>query len=122
MRLAALLLVAGAVRHQVWENVAAESAAYVWNICGALAMLVLIEVIVQQHRDAALSLVGKWWQYEEALVAGCSGWHLLDPWEVGPGQELCSSRLGFQLGSITLLALGWIAATLLDDMRRRGRP
>ena len=121
MRAAVLLLVAGVLRHQVWEHVAPDQQARVWNMLGAVAIIVLLWMVVRAEKSALASIVAFWWAYEETLVAGCSGWHLLDPWIVGPGQELCSSRVGFKLGSITLLALGWISATLLDRMRQNER-
>lgn len=65
-----------------------------------------------------IRLVLAWWAYEEVLVLGCSGWRMLTPWVVGPGEEQCSAYLGFKLGSISLVAVGWIASTLLDNLNK----
>lgn len=118
MRTAALLLLAGVMRHQVWEHVVPDQQARMWNMLGAGAMLVLLLLVATAERDALVRLVAAWWAYEELLVAGCAAWHLLDPWVIGPGQEACSARLGFKLGAFSLVAIGWIAATLLDQLRR----
>lgn len=119
MRTAALLLLAGAMRHQVWEHVVIDQQARVWNMLGAGAMLVLLMLVVTAERNALVHLVAAWWAYEEVLVAGCAAWHLMDPWIIGPGEEACSARVGFRLGAFSLVAVGWIAATLLDSMRER---
>jgi hypothetical protein len=48
-----------------------------------------------------------WIMGEEALVAGCSIWWIADPWIV-EGAEQCSSRIGFKLGSLGLVALALV--------------
>lgn len=118
---AALLLLVGVARHQVWEHAPTQHQAQVWNALGAVAMIVLLEIIVQAERSALVSLVSRWWEYEEALVAGCSTWFIFEAWTIDPGQEQCSARVGAKLGAISLLAVGWIAATILDDLKKNRR-
>lgn len=125
MRLPAYLLVLMVTRHNIWGLVAADEQARVWNMLGATSMIGLLAVVWARcfsAAPAAVTAVCAWWAYEEMLVAGCSAWHLADPWVLGPGQELCSSRLGFRLGMFSLVAIGFLAAALLDELKRHRAP
>jgi hypothetical protein len=51
-----------------------------------------------------------------AQVFGCNLWFILDPWVIKPGDELCSSRLGFPVGLVGL----WVATMVLQYVYMRG--
>ncbi len=113
--LAAGLLLLGVVRHVLWEHVQAQ--ALVWNLCGALAMGVLLFLVWRQNQSIAVGLVVLWWQYEEALVALCSTWRIFDWWYVGHGEEQCSARLGFKVGAFSLVLIGALIAKVTGRER-----
>ncbi len=113
--LAAGLLLLGVIRHVLWEHV--EAQAPVWNLCGAIAMSVLLVPVWRSHRGVATGLVALWWLYEEALVAVCSTWRIFDWWYVGQGEEQCSARLGFKIGAFSLVLIGALIAKVVSRER-----
>lgn len=75
-------------------------------------MSFLLLMVMRAHWSALVATVGGWWLYEEALVALCSAWRMFDWWQVLPGQEQCSARVGFRLGALSLVILGALAAII----------
>lgn len=125
MKLTVYLLVLLVTRHVVWGLMHPGDQGRVWNMLGAVVFIGLLLVIWASWVNAApwpMTIVCGWWAYEEMLVAGCSAWHLLDPWIVGPGEEMCSARLGFRLGMHSLVSIFFIATFLLDRLRRQRAP
>ena len=117
-----LLLLAGAIRHLTWGYV--SQPALWWNAMGGLMVLALLAIIWQSERKTsahlrALALVMLWISYEEVLVVGCSFWRMFDWWPALPQEELCSSRLGFQLGSASLVLLGALIVKVSHDRSSR---
>ncbi|NBW08274.1 MAG: hypothetical protein EBR82_09625 [Caulobacteraceae bacterium] len=102
--LAAGLLLLGVIRHVLWEHV--EAQALVWNLCGALVIGALLVQVWRQNRSVVVGLVVLWFLYEEAMVAICSTWRILDWWYVGQGEEQCSARIGFKIGAFSLVLIG----------------
>lgn len=71
-------------------------------------------MVMRAYWGPLVAAVGAWWLYEEALVALCSLWRMFDWWQVLPGQEQCSARVGFKLGAISLVILGALTATVYN--------
>ena len=105
------MLALGAALHYGWWLVPAQHQADVWNIAGAAARLVLLTWVLWHRRGLVLA-VGLWWALEEALVIGCSAWHIVAPWPRQAGQPQCNALLGYDLGTVGLLAVVVLAATL----------
>ena len=95
-----------------------------WNAMGALMILLLLGIIWTSERKnsaslKSLALVMLWIAYEEVQVAGCSFWRMADWWPVLDSEELCSSRLGFQLGSASLVLIGALIVKVANDRSSR---
>ena len=115
MRLAALALLAGVVRHLLWEHT--QQQALAWNLFGAVAVLSLLGIIWQQNRGAILGSVLAWFAYEESLVGICSAWRMVDWWPVLHGQEQCSARIEVNIGAASLVAIGALASVIAMETR-----
>lgn len=102
--LAILLLLAGVIRHLSWEYF--NEPALIWNATGALVISLLLGLIWNQNKGKVIGLVILWFLYEEMLVAVCSTWRIFDWWSAMDSEEMCSSRIGFKLGSFSLVLLG----------------
>ena len=94
------VLVLLALRHFAYYLApSGEGRWYVWKVCSAVVVLILL------WSPPARRCIGAWWfAAEEALVVGCNGLYLLEPW---PGEgDVCSDLAGFEL------AIGSAAITL----------
>lgn len=108
---AALLLVLVATAAQLgYHYVPPAAAADVWNIGLACLVLVLLLLVANAYRAAAMwrvcGLVSTW----AVLQAGCSLAWLVRPWKVEPGQAQCSAVLDFPLTIISAWLAGLAAA------------
>lgn len=112
-----LLLGAFYVRHQLWELTPDPVQAKVWNMGGSLAFLILLAREGLREKSLLVWALIELWAYEEQLVLVCTGWRLLEPWVVGPGQGQCSAKLGFRLSIISTVVVGIIAINILDRLR-----
>lgn len=112
----AALLAMFAGRHYGYPALPEPMQGDAFAIAGSVAIIALI-VMLRPWLPLAAWIVG-----EELLVAGCSAWWLVDPWIVTGGEQ-CSSRIGFKLGSIGLVALAlvvWRLSTITGH--KNGRP
>jgi hypothetical protein len=110
------LLLLGAALHYGWA-LFPEHSALVWNIAGSATRLILLAMLLRQQRGAILG-VGLWWACEELLVIGCNAAYIVSPWVVPKGQAMCSSLLGYDLGTVGLLIVA-IGLWRLAVLRRR---
>lgn len=115
--LAVVLLLVGFARHYGWAHFPAELRGVASKGLGGAAILVLLSVIFTVCKARLLAPVIAWWAWEESQVVLCSAAYMLDPWVVPAGQALCSSKLGFDLGALGLVAVAAIAYKLTDPVR-----
>jgi predicted membrane metal-binding protein len=113
--LALAFLAVAATRHYLWPHFPAEMQGMVSKGCGAAAILFLLGVCAWRS-SRLLLLVIAYWAWEELQVVLCSGLYLVEPWEVQPGQGICSAKIGLDLGALGIL----IVAGLLYYITRVG--
>lgn len=111
----ALLILGGALFYG-WAAFP-EHAAFVWNISGSIARLVLLWSLIW-GRGRWFLAVGLWWTAEEAMLIGCNALYILNPWPVKKGEAICSALLQYDLGTIGLLVVA-LLAWQLARMRAR---
>lgn len=97
-----LLLLAGLLWNNAWKWAPPQHGGRVFVAsCGAFVALLLMGLAIVTHSQAVrivcVLLIGFALQ-----VFGCNVWFIFAPWEVRPGDELCSSRIGFPLGMVGL--------------------
>lgn len=119
MKLAAMILLGWWAAHYAYQWAHVEHQGTVFNIMRSAVSLMLLTMIAYQSRVVALPAAGM--AGEEIQVIGCGTWWLVSPWEIKPGDELCSSGLGIPLGSIGIMALGMVAAHLYDEGKKNDR-
>jgi hypothetical protein len=73
--------------------------------------------VVWKLKNALAAFVAAWWVCEELMVAGCSVWFIVSPWEIEPGQAQCSALLQFDLGRIGVLAVCFLVAATVNSAR-----
>ena len=56
--------------------------------------------------------LGAWIVGEELLVAGCSVWWIVDPWDMTGQEEQCSARVGLKIGAVGLVLLAYTTQAL----------
>lgn len=116
-----VLLLIGAQRHYLYEQFPAGWQDDVWNICGAVAVLALAWATVAAWPSRWAVLVAIWLSAEEALVAGCSAWWLVDPLIVAPGDEQCTARVGFKFGAVGIAAVAYLMLRInAENSSKRG--
>ena len=92
------MLFGGVVLHQGYALAPATAQPMVWNALGATARLVLMLALVYPVTQAPMAAVVAWIAAEELQVVVCNLAFTASPWEVRPGQEMCSSLIGTDLG------------------------
>lgn len=100
-----MLLLAGLGWNNAHKWVPQEHAGNVWSASGGLFIAGLLVWVGAAARMASVQVVCALLAGYALQVFGCNLWFIFEPWEVRPGDELCSSRLGFPLG----LAGLWMA-------------
>lgn len=101
--LAIALILVGASRHYGWALFDPSIRGIVSKALGGLAILCLLWIIRRDSWQVLLVLL--WWAFEEAQVVGCSVAYLIKPWSIAVGQPLCSSLVGFDIGSIGIFVV-----------------
>lgn len=105
---ALILLLVGLAAAYLWQ-VTAFDPAYVWNASGATYRVLLLGLVAVAYKSTPVRLVCLLLSGCDLMVAGCSIAYLIQPWQVSPDQELCSSRLNMPLGLVgAVLALGLV--------------
>jgi hypothetical protein len=112
--LACELLLIVAAREYLWLIVPAELQGMASKGLGAALVLVLLSV-VWRHAPRSRALLGilaiAAWHSLQTLI--CSAAYMLEPWPTVPGVGICSSRIGFDLGALGLLAVAVVAYRLI---------
>lgn len=98
----AALLLMFAARHYGYYHAPGEWQGQVFSAAGALCIIVLVALL---NPWPPLLL---WISAEEAQVAGCSVWAIVEP--IAATSEQCSAQIGFQVGSVGLV---WLALLVL---------
>lgn len=105
----ALLLLMFAARHYGYYHAPEALQGQVFSAAGALCIIVLVAALKPWP---PLLL---WIAAEEAQVAGCSVWAILEP--IAATSEQCSEQIGFRVGSVGLVWLALLAYRLtLSDL------
>lgn len=112
MRIACALLLVWFGVHYGYSWVPVEHQATAFNIARSVGSLVLLGLVVLYFPSWPVLVVSAGLAGEEIQVVGCGLWWLISPWQIKPGDELCSSGLGIPLGSIGLILLAMTAGWL----------
>lgn len=114
------LLAAGLMRHYGWdlfpegtEGVASK------GLGGALTAL-LVGIVYSLRPSVEMAAVSLWLAWENAQIAVCSFWWVLDPWPLKPNVPMCSDRVGADLGAVGVVAAGALASWLYERGRTSG--
>jgi hypothetical protein len=99
------LLAGGALLHLGYAVVPAEFEALAWNALGALARLLLVLVLCFPISSPAIGAVVAWIAAEELQVVVCNTAYAFRPWEIAPGQEMCSSMVGQDISKYAAVAV-----------------
>lgn len=112
--LAAGLLLILVAREHLWAYLPPELQGIASKGLGALLVLVLLGVVWMQSERckwlAAALLYGAWCSLQTLL---CSLAYMAEPWDVLPGQGICSARIGIDLGALGLLIVAFLAYRLI---------
>ena len=114
------VLLAWWLGHHAYRLAPVEIEGHAWNIGGAASRLALLAVIAWQWRSPLVHMPASWLASEEFQAIGCTVAYIVKPWAMNPGDEKCSSALGFPLSAVCLVALLWTGAWLAD--KHKGRP
>lgn len=107
-----MLLLAGLAWNNAHKWVPARHAGNVWSASCGLFIAALLLWIAAGTRWASVQVACALLIGYGLQVFACNVWFIVEPWQVRPGDELCSGRLGFPLGLAGLwaatLAAQWI--------------
>ena len=109
-----LLLLLGVQRHYLWEISTQQS--IVWNICGSIAILVLLWIVTAKFWSKTAFFIALWWSLEELQTVVCSTVYLFRPWTIKEGEAMCSSLLGFDLSSIGIACVVFLLWTMIGRL------
>lgn len=117
--LAVALLLLGVAHWLTYRSVSVELRGQVFNLTGHLLSTALIGWVAYVYRRSpsvvlVAALVGGW----TALVAGCSGWWLIERWPRIPGGDLCSDRLELPLGLLGMAAALLVARQIYTPTKK----
>lgn len=115
--LACELLLIVAAREYLWLVVPADLQGMASKGLGAALVLVALSIIhrlsLQVYGPSKLLgcvlLVAAWYSLQTMI---CSAAYMIEPWEVLPGQGICSARLDFDLGALGLIIVAWLAVRM----------
>jgi hypothetical protein len=96
------LLVAGLLLSYCWFWAPPVHQGEVWNIATSALVIYLLGMIGLAFNSAEVWVVGVTIAFFKVVVMACSTWYIFAPWEVAPGQELCSAKFNLPLGIIGL--------------------
>lgn len=98
--LAICLLAVLVLRHYGWDIAPPELAGVASKMLGAIESLCLLAVIAYAFRHPAVWAVAAYGAWEHGQTAICSAAYMARPWHIEPGEPMCSSGIGFELGAI----------------------
>ena len=105
---ALFVLAVGVMRHYGYLAAEPEDMGIVSKGLGGLALLALVPFAWKAYPSRAMAFVLAWWSFEALQIALCSAAYWVKPWEVLPGQSICSARFGMDLGALGIMAVGAI--------------
>lgn len=114
-QLAAALLLVGASRHYGWLLVDPQFRGVASKALGSIAALCLLGVILWHVASKITVPVIAWYGFEELQTAMCSVMYLAKPWPVEVGQSMCSARIGFDIGTVGIFVVGFLAYLLVTE-------
>jgi hypothetical protein len=85
-----------------------ETAALFSKGLGGVALLATIPFAWKAYPSRLMALVLAWWAFEALQITLCSFAYCIKPWEVLPGQSICSARLGMDLGALGIMFVALI--------------
>jgi hypothetical protein len=100
---ACIVLAAVLVRHYGWGLVSPELAGVASKMLGALTSLVFLALIASAWRSRIVWAACAYGAWEYGQTALCSAAYMVRPWQVDPGQPMCSAWAGFDVGFFGLL-------------------
>ena len=103
--LALCLLAVGTTRQYAWLAFPDDLRGMASKGLGSLAALFLLALVLHARPSKAIFCVVTWYAFMELQTVLCSAWYLFAPWVAPVGQPICSARIGFDLGSIGILAV-----------------
>lgn len=106
------LLAGGAVLHLGYAVVPIDAQPLAWNALGAAARLALVLALVYPIMSPGMAAVVAWIAAEELQVVVCNAAFAMRPWNIAPGQEMCSSLVGADLAKFAALAVIGLLAHL----------
>ena len=104
------LLFGGVVLHQGYALAPVDAQPLAWNALGAAARLALVLMLVYPVTQAPMAAVVAWLAAEELQVIVCNVAYALKPWHINPGQEMCSSLIGTDLGKYSAVVVAGLLA------------
>lgn len=109
------LLLIGVLRHYGYLAAAPEDIGIVSKMLGGAALLALMPFVWKAYPSRLMAWVLAWWAFEALQIVLCSAAYWIKPWEVLPGQSICSASFGLDLGALGIMAaallLWWIVRT-----------
>lgn len=72
-----------------------------WNACQAFMAATLLLLVALLYQSRLVWMAALWGIGMELQTAACSIAYMVKPWEINPGDELCSSGLGFPIGLLS---------------------
>lgn len=110
MNLALALLTGGAVLHLGYSVMPVDAQPLAWNALGAAARLALVLVLVYPIQAQIMGAVVAWLAAEELQVIVCNTAFMVQPWPIKPGQEMCSSLIGTDMGKYSAVVVAGLLA------------
>lgn len=110
--LCAALLLIGGWRHYGWGLFDVPMRALASKASGAAAICCLLLIVWRSTGTRWMAPILLWWAWEELQVVLCSTWFIFEPWLVKPGEAMCSSKIGFDLGALGILIVAVLAFRL----------
>jgi len=113
-KLAALLLLLASTHELFWRFFPPENQAEIWQITGGLSRACLVFVIGLFAGSRLVWFVVSFAAGLDLQVAWCAGLYIYSPWEIKPGQDVCTSRYEIPFA----LLFCWFALALAQTIRR----
>ena len=119
LALAAALLLISCARHYGWMAFDPADRGMASKGLGGAALLVAGWLVYwatpRAWRKVLLPALALW-SWQETQVIACSALYIHSPWPVDPGQPICSTLVGLDLGAASLVATAflvrWLAVRL----------
>ncbi len=91
--------------HLGYAVVPTDAEPMAWNALGAIARLMLVLAAVYPITAPGMGAVVAWIASEELQVVVCNAAFAIRPWEIKPGEEMCSSMIGQDISQYAAVAV-----------------